>query len=169
MLLAMVSGWDNDSVTNYPVMRSGHCAAWHVTTMSRDDMSRGCGHVTCAANPQLVNSSYSNFRCPLPPLHHTVIELETNLCGVWSFTITEKAPWLKTPTGAFTSKTILRNYAKQALTPRSLYVKLGPWRNYPKGRAAIRHYANQPARPFRFLCREPNFTLRDRGVNARLA
>ena len=34
------------------------------------------------------------------------------------------------------------------LTPRSLNVKLGPSRNYQKGRAAIRHYANQTARPF---------------------
>ena len=42
---------------------------------------------------------------------------------------------------------ILRHYAKQALTPRSLKVKLGPRRNYHKGRAAIRHYANQTARP----------------------
>ena len=38
-------------------------------------------------------------------------------------------------------------YAKQALTPRSLNVKLGLRRNYHKGRAAIRHYANQTAHP----------------------
>ena len=42
-------------------------------------------------------------------------------------TITEKAPtrafsWLKVPTSAFTFKTLLRHYAKQALTPRSLNV-----------------------------------------------
>ena len=42
----------------------------------------------------------------------------------------------------------LRHYAKRALTPRSLNVKLGPQRSYHKGRAAIRHYANQPAHPF---------------------
>ena len=41
------------------------------------------------------------------------------------FVITEKAPtrafsWLK----AFTFKTLLRHYAKRALTPRSLNVKL---------------------------------------------
>ena len=41
----------------------------------------------------------------------------------------------------------IRHYAKRALTPRSLNVKLGPRRNYHKGRAAIRHYAKQPARP----------------------
>ena len=71
--------------------------------------------------------------------------------------------WLK---GA---KTLLRHYAKRALTPRSLNMKLGPRRNYHEGRAAIRHYANQPARPLWPLCRGPNFTLRDRGVNARSA
>ena len=80
------------------------------------------------------------------------------------FVITEKAPtrafsWLKAATTAFTFKTLLRHYAKRALTPRSLNVKLGPRRNY----------ANQPARPLWLLRRGPNFTLRDRGVNARLA
>ena len=56
------------------------------------------------------------------------------------FVITEKAPtgafsWLKAATTAFTFKTLLRHYAKRALTPRSLNVKLGLWRNYHKGRA----------------------------------
>ena len=69
-----------------------------------------------------------------------------------SYTITEKAPtrafsWMKAPTRAFTFKTLFRHYAKRALTPRSLNVKLGPRRNYHMGRAAIRHYANQTARP----------------------
>ena len=68
------------------------------------------------------------------------------------FVITEKAPtrafsWLTAATTAFTFKTLLRHYAKQSLTPWSLNVKLGPQRNYHKGRAAIRHYANQTARP----------------------
>ena len=68
-------------------------------------------------------------------------------------TITEKAPtrafsWLKALTSAFTFKKLLRHYAKRALTPWSLNMKLGPRRNYQKGRAAIRHYANQPAHPF---------------------
>ena len=40
-----------------------------------------------------------------------------------------------------------RHYAKQALTPGDFDVKLGPLCNYLKGRAALRHYANQPARP----------------------
>ena len=76
------------------------------------------------------------------------------------FVITEKAPtrafsWLKATTTAFTFKTLLRHYAKRALTPRSLNVKLGPRRNYHRGRAAIRHYANQPARPHDFCIGVP--------------
>ena len=55
--------------------------------------------------------------------------------------------WLKMATTTFTFQTLLRHYAKRALTPWSLNVKLGPRRNYHKGRAAIRHYANQTARP----------------------
>ena len=52
------------------------------------------------------------------------------------FTITEKAPtrafsWLK----ALLALSHLRHYAKWALTPRSLNVKMGPRRNYHKGRA----------------------------------
>ena len=55
------------------------------------------------------------------------------------FVITEKAPtkafsWLKAATTAFTFKTLLRHYAKQALTPRSLNVKLGSRRKGHKGR-----------------------------------
>ena len=49
------------------------------------------------------------------------------------FVITENAPtrafsWLKAATTAFTFKTQLRHYAKRALTPRSLKMKLGPSR-----------------------------------------
>ena len=56
------------------------------------------------------------------------------------FVITEKAPtrafsWLKAATTAFTFKTLLRHYAKRALTPRSLNVKLGPRCKGLKGRA----------------------------------
>ena len=55
------------------------------------------------------------------------------------------------------------------IDPRSLNVKLGQRSNYHKGRAAIGHYANQTAHPSWPLRRGPNFTLRDRGVNAHLA
>ena len=68
-------------------------------------------------------------------------------------TITDKAPtrafsWLKAPSCAFTFKTLLRHYAKRALTPQSLNVKLGQRHNYHKGQAATKYYdANQTARP----------------------
>ena len=45
--------------------------------------------------------------------------------------------WLKVASTAFTFKTLLRHYAKWALTPRSLNVKLGPRRKGHKGRAVI--------------------------------
>ena len=56
------------------------------------------------------------------------------------FVSTEKDPtrafsWLKAATTAFTFKTLLRHYAKQALTPRSLNVKLG--RKGQKGRGGL--------------------------------
>ena len=68
--------------------------------------------------------------------------VERSIGSTAGCTITEKAP-----TGAFTFKTLLRHYAKWALTPRSLNVKLGPRSNYHEGQAAVRHYANQHARP----------------------
>ena len=56
------------------------------------------------------------------------------------FEITEKAPtrafsWLKPTNTAFAFKTLLRHYAKRALTTRSLNVKLGPRHKSQKGRA----------------------------------
>ena len=52
------------------------------------------------------------------------------------FVITEKAfSWLKVATTASTFKTLLRHFAKRALTPLSLNVKLGPRRKGHKGRA----------------------------------
>ena len=79
---------------------------------------------------------------------------------VFTIMSTRALSWLKVHNSAFTFKTLLRNYAKRALTPQSLNVKLGP------RRAAIRHYANQPARPWWLFCQRPNFTLRDCGVSA---
>ena len=48
---------------------------------------------------------------------------------------TKAFSWLKAPISTFTAKTLLRHYAKRALTPRSLNVKLGPRRKGHKGRA----------------------------------
>ena len=60
------------------------------------------------------------------------------------FVITEMAPtgafsWLKAATTAFTFKTLLRHYAKRALTPQSLNVKLGPRCNYHKDGRFSKH------------------------------
>ena len=99
---------------------------------------------------------YSSTAQPLPAVCSWV-DSRAWKRSIRRFVITEKAPtrafsWLKAPSSAFTFKTLLRHYAKQALTPRSLNVKLGPRRNYHKGRAAIRHNANQPARPLWLKC-----------------
>ena len=61
------------------------------------------------------------------PKHKIMVDIKILLCSAPSvpqpvFTITEKAPTrafflLKVPTSAFTFKTLLRHYAKRALTP----------------------------------------------------
>ena len=66
--------------------------------------------------------------------------LEIQTKSIRRLVITEKAPtrafsWLKAATTAFTFKTLLRHYAKRALTPRSLNLKLGPRRKGHNGRA----------------------------------
>ena len=55
--------------------------------------------------------------------------------GEGSYYATKAFSWLKEAATAFTFKTLLRRYAKRALTPRSLNVKLGPLRKGHKGRA----------------------------------
>ena len=45
-------------------------------------------------------------------------------------------------------------------------MKLGRQHNYHKGRAAIRHYANQPARPLWPLRLRPNFMSTYRGLTS---
>ena len=69
-----------------------------------------------------------------------VVTTSASKSSIRRFVITEKAPtrafsWLKAATTAFTFKTLLRHYAKRALTPRSLNVKLGPRHKGHKGRA----------------------------------
>ena len=56
-------------------------------------------------------------------------DISASKSSIRRFVITEKAPirafsWLKAATTAFTFKTLLRHYAKRALTPWSLNVKL---------------------------------------------
>ena len=94
-----------------------------------------------------VTASAKLSRRELQPLH-----ISASKSSIRRFVFTKKAPsrafsWLKAATNAFTFKKLLRHYAKQALTPRSLNVKLGWRHNYHMGLAAIRHYANQTARP----------------------
>ena len=77
--------------------------------------------------------------CTVCPLFHVRCVSIASKSSIRRFIITEKAPtrassWLKAAT-TFTFKTPLRHYAKRALTPRSLNVKLGPRHNYHKGRA----------------------------------
>ena len=72
--------------------------------------------------------------------HVSGVTISASKRSIRRFVITEKAPtrafsWLKAATTAFTFKTILRHYAKRALTPQSLNVKLGPRRKGHKGRA----------------------------------
>ena len=67
--------------------------------------------------------------CPCPVTRRHCQETSASKSFIRRFVITEKAPtrafsWLKAATTAFTFKTLLRYYAKQALTPRSLSVKL---------------------------------------------
>ena len=69
-----------------------------------------------------------------------IIDTSASKSSIRWFVITEKAPtrafsWLKAAITAFTFKTLLRHYAKQAFTPRSLNMKLGPRHKSQKGRA----------------------------------
>ena len=66
-------------------------------------------------------------------------EPATTLCGLRGW----RPEWIQ----RFARKEV-RHYAKRALTQRKVDVKLGPRRNYHEGWAALRHYANHPARPF---------------------
>ena len=71
-----------------------------------------------------------SLSCPpsstLAPAPHTFLVFSSaSKSSIRRFVITEKAPtrafsWLKAPTSAFTFKTLLRHYAKRALTPQSL-------------------------------------------------
>ena len=75
-------------------------------------------------------------------MYHTISAVSCSIVSTIGFHNhgQEKAPtracsWLKAAITAFTFKTLLRQYAKRALTPLSLNVKLGPRCNYHKGQA----------------------------------
>ena len=61
---------------------------------------------------------------------HCFVKVKNHMKG-----LTRAFSWLKVAATAFTFKTLLRHYAKRALTPRSLNVKLGPRHKSHKGRA----------------------------------
>ena len=62
-------------------------------------------------------------------------EPATTLCGLRGW----RPEWIQ----RFARKEV-RHYAKRVFTQQKVDVKLGPRRNYHEGRAALRHYANQP-------------------------
>ena len=102
--------------------------------------------------PRVPRNTKTIFSHQQHSLHITTSAVKRSIGSTTGGTITEKAPtrafsWLKAPTNAFTIKTLLRHYAKQALTPWSVVVKLGPRHNYHEGRAALKHFANQTASP----------------------
>ena len=99
----------------------------------------------CKTLPHSTDSSqpfYGPLASRITHYHRNIFTsaVKRSIGSTTGCTITEKAPtrpfsWLKAPTSAFTFKTLLRHYAKQALTPRSLNVKLGPRLKSQKGRA----------------------------------
>ena len=91
-----------------------------------------CQALRCGNHQPLagLNVAEINHRCVLF-VSYITSAANRSIGSTTGCTITEKAPtrafsWLKAPTSAFTFKTLLRHYAKRALTSRSLNVKLGP-------------------------------------------
>ena len=101
-------------------------------------LARAAHGTAASSGPRLYLGPIMSAAQPAHTRHGPLLVLQT--INRRSCTITEKAPtrgfsWLKAATTAFTFKTLLRHYAKRALTPRSLNVKLGPRRKSHKGRA----------------------------------
>ena len=81
--------------------------------------TNSCGLRGCFPAASLLSHSCVANRC---------VPVSASKSSIRRFVNTEKAPtrafsWLKAATTAFTFKTLLRHYAKRALTPRSLNVK----------------------------------------------
>ena len=88
-------------------------------------------------------------KLPIPRIGMMACTLELQKKVREDFTIMKKTrtlaySWLKAPSSAFTFRTLLRHYAKRALTPQSLNVKLGPRRNYHVGPAAMQTMLTKP-------------------------
>ena len=85
----------------------------------------------CWGGADIFNTSanYISFQILYTTDIYICIGYSASKISIRRFIIKEKAPtrafcWLKAATTAFTFKTLLRHYAKRALTPRSLNVKL---------------------------------------------
>ena len=112
-----------------------HCErpSWqHLSTLVQFLFSSLCHK----RNKHLAHIHLSQHTTYSPELHNKLSQgyriqsLWRKSINRWSCTTTEKAPtrpllgptrafsWLKAPTCAFTFKTLLRHYAKRALTPR---------------------------------------------------
>ena len=107
-----------------------------------EKLQRSSGGVTMRHHDKwLLDSKYTRWHifCGGASGWQQQLVTSASKSSIRRFVITEKAPttrafsWLKAATTAFTFNTLLRHYAKRALTPRSLNVKLGPRRNYHKG------------------------------------
>ena len=127
-------------LTQFPVVINPGTASY--CTLPRPRPRPALGHWSAVCRNPRSNDTVEQPGAA-PATHNTRAANDPSV-----FTITEEAhtrafSWLKVATTAFTFKTLLRHYAKRALTPRSLNVKLGPRHNYHEGQAAIRHYANQ--------------------------
>ena len=76
----------------------------------------------------------------LRPASESMVSTNASKSSIWRFVITEKAPtrafsWLKAATTAFTFKTLLRHYAKRALTSRVLLHDYEPSRSSTTGKS----------------------------------
>ena len=128
----------------------------HYLTWLQMHLSHSATWFLFSGPPPCVASSRCPWAACSPPWCHWCpsagsccrVTISASKSSIRRSVITEKAPtrafsWLK----CLLPLSHLRQYAKRALTPRSLNVKLGPRRNYHKEWAALRHYANQTAQP----------------------
>ena len=114
------------------------CAAAAAACEGECCRPRSCSMVCPPPAPAMGGPRLFTPRPPGPELR--ALSSSAPKSYIRRFVITEKAPtrafsWLKAGTTAFTFKTLLRHYAKQTLTPRSLNVKLDPRHKGHKGRA----------------------------------
>ena len=99
-----------------------------------------CHVSTSAARVVALKQVYLQ-KCEMKPDTRRYIT-SASKSSIRRFVIMEKAPtrafpWLKAATTTFTFKTLLRHYAKWALTPRSLIVKLSLGHKSHKGQTVV--------------------------------